>query len=106
MLGKVVTDRGIVERTNELTNELRRPDKVCEKKGEKDKWPPADIKTLKPFIHYLSKQGRTTKIGQEGGGGRNILSCARENSPPLSDSPPPGHDFCPLWASFSPFLLN
>ena len=82
MLGKVVTDRGIVERTNELTNELRRPDKVCEKKGEKDKWPPADIKTLKPFIHYLSKQGRTTKIAQEGGGAEEIYCPARAKIPP------------------------
>ena len=89
MLGKVVTDRGIVERTNELTNELRRPDKVCEKKGEKDKWPPADIKTLKPFIHYLSKQGRTTKIGQEGGGRKKYTVLRARKFPPPERFPTP-----------------
>ena len=35
---------------------------------------------------HIAGQGRTTKIGQGG------------NFPP-----PPGHDFCPLWASFSTF---
>ena len=47
-------------------------------------------------------QGRRNKIGQ---GERNILACARENSPALSNFPPLGMIFAPLWAYFSIFSL-
>ena len=51
---------------------------------------------------YIYYQGRTTKIGQ--GGGRNILSCAREAR--VKISPPLGMFFAPSGHTFPPFLLN
>jgi len=49
-------------------------------------------------------QGRTTKINQ-GGKKYTVLRArsAREIFSPPERFPPPGHDFCPLWASFSTF---